>query len=109
MSNENRFGWLRGFLIGGTVGALTAILTAPRSGEKTRAMIRAKGEEIRDGAMQTFDDGRERLAEIASETRMRVKNLRNVGEDVLADQKEVMTRGAKKVRKAVHDNAPSAA
>ena len=109
MHKEKRFGWFQGFLIGGSIGALTAFLTAPRSGEKTRALIREKGEDLRDSAMQTIDDRRERLGEIADKTRRRVANLRNVGENVLVEQKEVFEKGVEKARKAVQDKTPAAA
>lgn len=38
--------FLAGFVIGGLVGAATAIILAPQSGEETRAKISAKSEEL---------------------------------------------------------------
>lgn len=42
--------FLAGFVIGGLIGAGVALLTAPQSGEETRAMIGEKGIELRDRA-----------------------------------------------------------
>ncbi|HRQ40669.1 MAG TPA: YtxH domain-containing protein [Chloroflexota bacterium] len=38
--------FLAGFVIGGLVGAATAIILAPQSGRETRAQIAAKGEQL---------------------------------------------------------------
>ena len=38
--------FLAGFVIGGLVGAATAIILAPQSGAETRAQIAAKGQEL---------------------------------------------------------------
>lgn len=38
--------FLAGFVIGGLIGAATAIILAPQSGQETRAQITAKGNEL---------------------------------------------------------------
>ena len=45
MSNKSGdFGaFLAGFLVGGLIGAATALLMAPQSGEETRTLIQEKG------------------------------------------------------------------
>ena len=46
--NESEIGiFMAGFVIGGLVGAATALLLAPQSGIETRAQIVAKGDEMR--------------------------------------------------------------
>ena len=47
---------LTGFLVGSAIGAATALLFAPRSGEETRAEIRDKAMELRDQATETVQD-----------------------------------------------------
>jgi gas vesicle protein len=55
--------FLAGFVIGGLVGAATALILAPQSGEETRAQIAAKGQELRDAGVQQYEVARERVQE----------------------------------------------
>lgn len=49
--NNNEFGaFLSGFLIGGLIGAATALIMAPQSGEETRTMIKERSGEVLDRA-----------------------------------------------------------
>lgn len=46
--NNNELGsFLAGFVIGGLVGAATALILAPQSGEETRSQIAGKSQELR--------------------------------------------------------------
>jgi gas vesicle protein len=57
--NNSDFGaFLAGFVIGGLVGAATALLLAPQSGEETRTIIREKGIELKDKAGETTAEAR---------------------------------------------------
>jgi len=49
-----------GVLIGGLVGAATALLLAPQTGEETRKVIGKTSEEWRDRAQDVLEDARER-------------------------------------------------
>ena len=57
-SNADYGAFVAGFLIGGLVGAATALLMAPQSGEETRAYIRDRSIELRDKAYETADQAR---------------------------------------------------
>jgi gas vesicle protein len=46
--------FLAGFIIGGLVGAATALILAPQSGEETRTRLMARGNEWRDAGTQRF-------------------------------------------------------
>jgi gas vesicle protein len=70
-NNGDLGSFLAGFLIGGLIGAATALLMAPQSGEETRAMIREKSIELRDQAMETADEARHRAEATAAEARAR--------------------------------------
>jgi gas vesicle protein len=98
---NTKINWMAGFLTGGAIGAIAAFLTAPRSGEKTRRIIREKGLEVRDGAVQALEDGRERMDSAASEVRRRFDNLKSVGEDMLDKEKALLEKSAQRVAKAV--------
>jgi gas vesicle protein len=52
--------FLVGFLVGGLVGAATALLMAPQSGAETRAYIKDKSIELKDKAVETIDEARAR-------------------------------------------------
>jgi gas vesicle protein len=81
MDNRNRkFGsFLISLTIGSLVGAGVALLMAPQSGEKTRAVIRDKSIELKDKALETAENTRERagkrLDEISQSTRERANEL----------------------------------
>lgn len=96
-----RFNWFSGLLTGGLIGAAAAFLAAPRSGEETRSLIREKGSQIRDGATQALEDGRDKLEDVRSDVRRRFSKLKSVGREVYDQEKELLEKGALKARKAV--------
>jgi gas vesicle protein len=64
-----------GFFIGSLVGAVTALLLTPQSGEQTRAMIRGKGAELKDKALETAEESRNRAQQAIAETRERAADV----------------------------------
>src|SRR5437763_385320 len=59
--SDNEIGaFLTGFILGGLVGAAVALITAPQSGEETRAQIRGRSIEIRDRAVEPAEEARRR-------------------------------------------------
>jgi len=93
MENDNDFGnFLMGFIIGGMVGAAAALLWAPQSGEETRAQIREKSIELKDRAMETYEDTRLRTEKALEDARMRaeeaMEEVRMRAEDVARLSKE---------------------
>lgn len=58
--------FLAGFVVGGLVGAATALILAPQSGAETRAQITAKGEEWRQYGEEHLEEYRH-LAETTIE------------------------------------------
>jgi gas vesicle protein len=95
MSDHDDFGaFLIGFVVGGVVGAATALLLAPQSGEETRTLLKEKSIELRDKASQTAEETLARAEAAANEARARYEKL----------TKEVKARGGEvieKTRKAV--------
>ncbi len=72
MSENSEFGsFLAGLLIGGLVGAAAALLTAPKSGEETRAVIKEKSIELRDKASEVTHDTRLKAEKALEEARAR--------------------------------------
>ena len=80
-----------GVLIGGLVGAATALLLAPQTGEETRKVIGKTSEEWRDRAQDVLEDARERADATIADSRRRAERILDeartkadaiVGEDV---------------------------
>jgi gas vesicle protein len=70
--NGNDLGaFLAGFVIGGLVGAATALILAPQSGEDTRSQIAAKSGELRDASGARVQQYREMAGSYTQEYRDR--------------------------------------
>ena len=78
--------FMAGFVVGGLVGAATALILAPQSGAETRAQIAAKGDELRQYgedqyheyrsyAESTVGDVQERARIVLDEGRSRVSAM----------------------------------
>jgi gas vesicle protein len=93
MSENNDFGaFFAGLMIGGLVGAAAALLTAPKSGEETRTLIKDKSIELRDRAVEVSQDARNKAEEALEEARTRADealvDLRVKAEDLAKMTKE---------------------
>lgn len=75
--SENTCGsdFLAGFLIGALVGAATALILAPQSGEDTRSLIRDKSIELRGQAGDLTESARHRAGEIGELAKERAGTL----------------------------------
>ncbi len=132
MSRDNEFAnFLAGFIIGGLVGAATALLMAPQSGEETRAVIKEKSIEIKDKAVVTAEDARARAEraledarikaeeavsevrtradEVARLSKERASELGQRGQILLDESKSKVRQTVKKAAKDVEDAAGDAA
>jgi len=76
MSENNDFvSFLAGMVIGGLVGAAAAMLLAPQSGEETRALIRDKGIELKDKAVDVGQDMQLRAEKALETTRVQLEDV----------------------------------
>lgn len=64
-SNGEFGAFLAGFVIGGLVGAATALILAPQSGSETRAQIASKGQDYRETGSQYVHEASARAQEQA--------------------------------------------
>ena len=84
--------FITGLLLGGLAGAVAILLLAPQSGEKTRAKILSKSMELRNQTVETVEDvmtqARTKARQISTDVRDNVAELKQRGQEVLADQKE---------------------
>lgn len=61
MSRERNSGVVLGLLAGAAIGSLLGVLFAPEKGDKLRRRVRNTAEDLRDDALDTYEN----LAEIA--------------------------------------------
>lgn len=86
--NGSDFGaFVSGLIIGGLVGAATALLLAPQSGEDTRTLIRDKSIELKDQVEQTTAEARARAERLAEEAKIKAEELQKRGQVILEEQK----------------------
>src|SRR6202040_321212 len=88
-NNSNSFLW---FLAGLGLGAAAGILYAPRSGNETREVLRARAEE-----------GREYVKNRAREAREQASQWADKGRDVVTQQKEQFRAAYEAGRQAYHE------
>ena len=66
-------GFLIGFLTGGTVGAIIALLTAPKSGKELRGDIKQKSEEYFDEAGKYLADAKTKAGELINNSEIKIQ------------------------------------
>lgn len=116
--NSSDFGaFLAGFVIGGLVGAATALLLAPQSGEETRTVIRDKGIELKDKASVSTAEARARAEATLREAQARYDALTQQAKDktdellkrgqVVLEEQKAKVEGALSSRKKSSAEEPS--
>ncbi|MBN1665745.1 MAG: YtxH domain-containing protein [Anaerolineales bacterium] len=112
-NRDSDFGaFLAGFVIGGLVGAATALLLAPQSGEETRMVIRDKSIELKDKATETAEEARKRAEhaaadakakaeELSQQAKVKADELKHRGQVVLEEQKHKLDEGRAKIEEAI--------
>jgi gas vesicle protein len=94
-------------LVGGAIGAATALLFAPRPGEETRAEIRDKAMEIRDRTTETVKDtvsqAKSTAYQIKDDVREKAQELKERGQQVLNKQLERVSQAAEDGKKKVQE------
>lgn len=109
-------GFLAGLLIGGLAGAVTTLLLAPQSGERTRAQIQRRGlalkhqatEAIEDTLDEARDTGRRLSDDVhkqAAKIQKQAEKIQQRGQDLLDEQKERWTPVVAAGQKAVNGNS----
>jgi gas vesicle protein len=68
-------GLVIGLLAGGAIGAILALLYAPKSGKELRADIREKADEFRDDADEYLSTVRSKAGDIVTEAKKRSDSL----------------------------------
>jgi gas vesicle protein len=96
-----------GLLIGGLIGAATALLMAPRSGEETRTEIRNKALEYRDRTKdvlnETVSQAKSKAHDLKDGVMEKADELRHRGKEVADEQLERVSHAAEAGRKKVKE------
>lgn len=114
-SGRAALGFLAGLLIGGLAGAVTTLLMAPQSGQRTRAQIQRKGIALRNQATEAIEDkmvdardtGRRLSEDVhkqAAKIQKQAEKLQQRGQDLLDGQKERWSPVVEASQKAVNGN-----
>ena len=69
MSNGRGPGFSSGLLLGGIIGALIGLLSAPKPGEETRAQVRVKTAGLRQKAEELTSEARELILDVLQDGR----------------------------------------
>jgi gas vesicle protein len=104
MSDNNDFlTFFAGMVIGGLVGAATALLLAPQSGEQTRTLIRDKGIELKDKAVEYGQDVQLRAEKALDDTREQLEIVLDDLKDRTAELTKILNREKEKVKAQVEE------
>jgi gas vesicle protein len=94
-----------GILIGGLAGAVTMLLLAPQSGKETRNQLQQKSIELRDRTNEIVEDTmaqiRSSVDKISLDGREKIKELKQHGQDLAAEQLEHVSEAAQAGKKAL--------
>lgn len=83
MSEQNNdFGaFLAGFVIGGLVGAATALILAPQSGDEMRTQLAQKSQDLREMSTERAHQYQERAQTAVSDVRLRATDVGSQAQD----------------------------
>jgi len=95
--NNNDFGaFLAGFVIGGLVGAATALILAPQSGQETRSQLMTRSDDLRHVGGERFQQMRETAVSYANDYSSKVQEL---GDQVQQQARIVLDSGKEQAAK----------
>ena len=106
--NNTILGVLIGLLAGGLAGAVTMLLLAPQSGQKTRKQIEDKSIELRDLTTNLVEDtisqARSKTNKFMSSGRKSFKELKHQGQELAIEQLDHMSDAVKAGKLAVKNS-----
>lgn len=93
MSRISVKGFLIGFLAGGTIGAIVALLTTPKSGKELRGEIKQKSGEYLDEADKYFKEKKNQVGKMFNEGKrkytMIMNDVKSKPGEILADAEQL--------------------
>jgi gas vesicle protein len=100
-TNGSTGSFFKGFVIGGAIGAVTALLLAPQSGEETRTQIQEKGIELREKAEATYADVQKSIETQAADLRSKLEELTAKVDESIAQVRGGLSQKAAKLAEEV--------
>lgn len=102
-------GLLIGLIAGGAIGAILALLYAPKSGKELRAQLKTQGGEMLDEAEQQLVKARTKAVDIINEGRKKSDQLiteaKRRAESLLGDAEKIMSDAKEKVGTVAEQSA----
>jgi gas vesicle protein len=102
-------GLVIGLLAGGAIGAIIALLYAPKSGKELRADIREKTDDLVGGAEEYLHAAKSKAGEIVSEAKLRsdqlISDAKKKADSLLEDADKVISDARQKVGPVVQEGA----
>ena len=97
--------FLSGLIIGGLVGAVTMLLMAPQTGEKTRAELQVGALELRDRTAVTMKDTltqvKSKANQLKADAQIKAQDLGHQGQVMLIRQLDHVAHAAEAGKKAL--------
>ena len=75
--------FMAGFVIGGLVGAATALILAPQSGEETRAQLATRSHELREAGVNQYETARVRVHDTSGQVQEQARIVLDEGKNRL--------------------------
>lgn len=111
-NGDSGFDFFKGFLFGGAVGAILALLYAPKSGKETRDEIRKRSLELRDDAEAKLElakqqvesyleEAKKKLDELRKEVESTVGSLKSKATDLVDEGKGVVGKETSRIKDAI--------
>jgi gas vesicle protein len=79
--------FLKGLLFGGAIGAVAALLYAPKSGKETRDELKRRSLELRDDAEAKLQLAQKKAEALLDDTKKQLDQLRKDAEEAVGDLK----------------------
>ena len=87
-TQKSKFGsFFTGLVLGGLTGAVVSLMYAPQSGEDTRVLIRDRSTELKDKALTTAEETKERAEDVLEQTRTRAIEFGHRGQELIEEQR----------------------
>lgn len=98
--NNNAKSFIVGLLAGGAIGALVALLFAPKSGKELRADLKLKGEEYLDEAEKYISEAREKAKELINEGKKKsekiISEAKMKSQEIIKDAEKIINEAKEK-------------
>ncbi len=108
MAQDNglKKGLLIGFLAGGAIGAILALLYAPKSGKELRNDIRSKTDDYLDDAEKFIAEAKVKASEMINEGKRRSEKLivdaKNKSGELMKDAEKIFNEAKTKASTTIH-------